>query len=1144
MKKFYPFGVAFFMVLAAMFLPKIIFAQDCGTLTATYSVSESRCASTGTIQINATGGSGNYNYKANGPITINYTTNSLLTGMPPGRYLITVKDINTNCIYNQDSVTVTGNYLAPNFTMTATGVTCIDGNNGTISVSGQTNGRAPFSYKIIAPSASAVGTISTAGNFTGLLSGSYLVQMSDSCGAIQTRSIIIDNYSWIINTNSVTKIGCDTIAVTFNLTDNRGNATPSSVFNGFLYGASVTTGDTTWFTTNTFKYYKAKKRSVKLFVKDPCGNIKSAVWTDTAIPSVISTVSISNKVCSTFTATITGKVNLTGASYCIYDNSNILLACNATGVFNTLPYGSYCIKITESCYDTIINRCFTVTRPVPAVDASVQITRFCNTFTATVTGQTNLNSPNFCLYNAANVLLTCNATGIFINLSYGAYCIKVTNSPACYDTLITRCFTVIKPRPSINSIVAISNLTCATFTATIIDTANWNSPQFCLYTPAHVLIMCNSTGVFNNLPYGNYCIDVVNNPACYDTTITRCFTVLVPKPSVGATVSVSNKTCATFTATITGQTNINNPLYCLYNSSNVLVSCNATGVFTGIPYGSYCIDTKNDPACYDTTIKRCFTAVQNLLNISLSANMSCTNIGASELKVSITSGTPGYSISLYAPSGAFMQTLTTIGTSVTFLNVPNLAAALTYKIIATDNCNNRDTDYVAPKVYKANRVVTTAAKCPSAVWPDGSSDMVIDITDNNIGGSIIPKIIKKNSTVVSISPSSNTGYRYTFADIGPGTYVFDTYITSCNKHLYDTVIVNIYIFPSLNGTNVYQCDNNGFSVSVNAFGGKAPYLYEIFGSAPSLPSIITSPQASTVFPINNGSSYSLIRLRVVDGCGNASLHDASIMPLANFSVFSDSLECFNHSLTLRTDSIANADYTWYKRVEPNDSVIIGTGTSLYFSNLQPSDTGRYFCKIVVNNGCLIKYANYVLTGFCRGVLPIDITLTGIKENDGNKLYWNAGSLNVNEYILQSTSNRNYGYQDIGVIKNKAVNIYSFADKSPANGINYYRLKVINIENKIEYSNTVSIKNTKFDISFYPNPVNNVLYISISDVSSKNYAIEMYNIEGQKMMSKTYNNIQNAVINYPRNSMITPGVYSLIITELKSGEKQTYKVVYK
>jgi hypothetical protein len=80
MKKYYPFGVAFFLSLAVISLPKVIFSQACSSLTATYVITESRCAATGTIKINATGGSGNYQYKANGPITINYTTNSLLTG--------------------------------------------------------------------------------------------------------------------------------------------------------------------------------------------------------------------------------------------------------------------------------------------------------------------------------------------------------------------------------------------------------------------------------------------------------------------------------------------------------------------------------------------------------------------------------------------------------------------------------------------------------------------------------------------------------------------------------------------------------------------------------------------------------------------------------------------------------------------------------------------------------------------------------------------------------------------------------------------------------------------------------------------------------------------------------------------------------
>jgi hypothetical protein len=52
--------------------------------------------------------------------------------------------------------------------MIATDVTCNNGNDGTITVTGQNFGRAPFSYKIIAPSASSVGTVSVAGVFTGI----------------------------------------------------------------------------------------------------------------------------------------------------------------------------------------------------------------------------------------------------------------------------------------------------------------------------------------------------------------------------------------------------------------------------------------------------------------------------------------------------------------------------------------------------------------------------------------------------------------------------------------------------------------------------------------------------------------------------------------------------------------------------------------------------------------------------------------------------------------------------------------------------------------------------------------------------------------------------------------------------------------
>ena len=43
--------------------------------------------------------------------------------------------------------------------------------------------------------------------------------------------------------------------------------------------------------------------------------------------------------------------------YCVYDNANVQVACNGTGIFD-LPYGSYTVQIVNTCYDTTIVRSF------------------------------------------------------------------------------------------------------------------------------------------------------------------------------------------------------------------------------------------------------------------------------------------------------------------------------------------------------------------------------------------------------------------------------------------------------------------------------------------------------------------------------------------------------------------------------------------------------------------------------------------------------------------------------------------------------------------------------------------------------------------------------------------------------------------
>ncbi len=1146
-KQFYPnlFLLFLFSGLASLFGNS--HAQTCNPLVRNYAVTESRCASTGEVTITASGGSGNYLYKVTGPVTTNFSTSNTITGLAAGTYEVIIKDIITNCLYQNDSIIIPGDYQAPSFLMSKTDVTCINGNDGTITAYNQQYGRSPFIYSIVAPSASNVGVQNATGVFTGLLYGNYMIRLTDSCGGIQTRSMTIANYDWWIETYSVNRL-CDSAVATINLKDSRGNVTPDSIFNLFTYAVVRAPGDTVWSNTIPFTFYLGNKRSVTLLAKDKCGNIKTVIWNENKKPTLNANVSISNQACSTFTASVTGIINFINPQFCIYDAADVLLYCSATGSFKNLPYGSYCIRATDLCYDTTITRCFTVNRPVPSVNANVTITnKSCTDFTASVTGATNLNNPVFCIYDKDSVLMYCNTTGIFNNLPYGTYCIKITNDPACYDTTITRCFTVTPPVPSVNANVSITNRTCSTFTVTLQDTLHWNGPKFCLYDVNHVEIICNDTGIFTNLPYGTYCISATNDPACYDTTIWRCFTINRPVPSVNASVKISSKTCATFTAEIQNQQNLNNAQYCLYNSSNVLLGCNSSGKFTNLAYGSYCINIKNDSTCYDTVIVRCFTVTPPVLQVSLSAAKSCNAYGTTDITVNINSGTPSYSITILDDAGQVMATTVTSSSTFKVFGLPNLTVPHQYTVIVIDQCGNTDTVFITPNASVLNKKVQLNKKCPSGINPNGGADMDI-ITTTNMG-TVTPKIIKKNNAAFIMNYSFNSGSLFSFYELAPASYIVEYSTTGCTIKMYDTIMIAPYVYPDLSQSRAYHCDNNTISIGAVTTGGMAPYMYEIFQSIPAAPSIVTPPQSNPIFTFSNSTNYTLIRLRAIDGCGNASINDVSMQPLAPVLITpSKALTCYYDSLTLSVDTIANATYQWWHKTGPNDSVLVSSTYWYFIHAIQASDTGWYVCHVSINNYCLNRSAYYHLSNMCGITLPVQLVLKGAATNEGNQLLWlTANELNIREYTIERSSNGVSRFAAIGKRQYAGAGIsnqYVFTDKQPASGNNYYRLKITGNSGAAVYSNTVLLKGSINTVSLFPNPVQEQLYVDLSRVSAGNYAVSIYSTAGKKIYEVNVNTTQTRQLNINRTANMLNGIYLVTITNTTTGEQQFEKIMYR
>ncbi len=1210
-------GLCLALFLNLVFLVSAI-AQDCSGFTATFGTTESRCIATGAISVTATGGSGNYNYRAVGPVTTTFTSSHVISGLPAGSYTVTVKDISTGCILTENAVVVTGSYSDPRFGLSATDVTCTNGNNGTISVVGPDFGRSPFTFTIVAPSASNVGVSNATGHFTNLVAGTYSIQLRDSCGGMQTRIIGILNYSWTIDAATVTKVGCDSADVAVTVRDNKGATNlAGTAFTGFRYGLIRGAGDTVWSNSRSFRVYKAKLRTLRIVAVDHCGLYAYSNWTDNNRPSLAASPSISNRACAGFTASITGQQFLTNPNYCIYNSSNVQLACNTSGVFNGLAYGSYTVTMQDNCYDTTITRTFTVAAGVPAVGANVTVNNYqCNTFNATVVGQqniyageyrlfdstgtlvstnttgvfaalpygryhitvldlctntsltrnfqavrpiptigtismggfgcstfnittgagTNLSSPEYCLYDSEGNAIVCNNTGNFTGLAYGSYCIRMTN--LCYDTVISRCISAAAPAPAAVSTPAISNQNCSTFTAAVTGT-NLTNPTVCLYDVNNTLIRCESNGRFDNLAYGTYTIRLTNSAGCYDTTIVRNFTVTRPVPAGGSTV-IDNRTCSNFRVLASGGTNLTTPTYRVFNLTNTEIASNSTGIFT-LPYGSYEMRIVN--TCYDTTIVRPFSAVPSASNANVTSVASC-NIGLTNLSVNFTAGIAPYSVQVYNPWGVLVGSASGASATLAVNGLPALGGGMSYRVIGIDNCGGRDTSDIMPVASWVNKTIVTNSKCPSGVYQNGSGDIVVSA--NSSFGAVTPRIIRKNGAVVSTGYSVGSGGVYSFNNMEPASYIIEYTLPTCSNRLYDTFALQPYTFPALQQSAAYQCDNNSFSVGASVTGGVGPFSYEVIGSFPAAPSIIAPTQANPVFSINNGTTYSLIRLRSVDNCGNATLNDVSILPLAN-TIIRQSANCFYNNITLTVDTIPNATYTWYKMNGSNDSAAVGSGSVYDIPYLLPSDTGMYVAKASVNGGCLTQLSYFSVRDYCGMILSSNITLNGKKINGLNQISWATDNeTDMLEFVVERSNTKDGAYQQVSKVsaKKSGKNLYYYTDNQAHQAATYYRVKVIRNSNKFTYTNSVAFKGAaSTGISVFPNPVKDVMNISISNKEAQNLKLSIVNVTGQVIYESLHQNILNSTVRYRRPANAKPGIYVLKVHNLATAETTSYKVMF-
>ncbi|MEO8404965.1 MAG: T9SS type A sorting domain-containing protein, partial [Chitinophagaceae bacterium] len=112
--------------------------------------------------------------------------------------------------------------------------------------------------------------------------------------------------------------------------------------------------------------------------------------------------------------------------------------------------------------------------------------------------------------------------------------------------------------------------------------------------------------------------------------------------------------------------------------------------------------------------------------------------------------------------------------------------------------------------------------------------------------------------------------------------------------------------------------------------------------------------------------------------------------------------------------------------------------------------------------------------------------------------------------------------------------YSYVDQQPLPDRNYYRLKMVDNDGRVSYSNVLllSTNSNVKGINIYPNPVSSQFQLVFQQMPKADYRMELLNTTGQviKMYSVKVSSANQAML-ITRESLWKPGVYLLRITNV-------------
>lgn len=212
----------------------------------------------------------------------------------------------------------------------------------------------------------------------------------------------------------------------------------------------------------------------------------------------------------------------------------------------------------------------------------------------------------------------------------------------------------------------------------------------------------------------------------------------------------------------------------------------------------------------------------------------------------------------------------------------------------------------------------------------------------------------------------------------------------------------------------------------------------------------------------------------------------------------------------------------------------------YIANARANGTGigtsTYTLSVTDENGCTsVAQAN--LTVHPAITLPVTLSSINATVDECNvKLNWEIETADNFSHFIVERRKADGSFEAVMKITHENMQkAYSYMDVHAGQGVNSYRLKLVDLDGSFEYSKIVSARK---DCGLgapvvYPNPFNGVLHV---EYSQRIKELRLVSITGNTVLRQVYNQLQPAIVQLRVDRLLHQGIYLLQIVTMDGGVK--------